>query len=82
MVERRRVKPPGGGFLYEPMSIPPEWRTWLSKMRSEPPSADELARWAAHGHVALLQGVHAWAARHATQECTSVARVGLKKHVH
>lgn len=45
--ERRQVKVKGGNVLYDPKIVPPEWRAWLAKTRQEPPSEEELARWAA-----------------------------------
>jgi hypothetical protein len=43
-VERRRVNVPGGDFLYDPKTIPPEWRAWLSKTRAEPPTPEEMEK--------------------------------------
>ena len=47
-MERRRVKVPGGDFLYDPKIVPPEWRSWLAKTRQDPPTEEELSRYAFH----------------------------------
>lgn len=31
--------------------VPPEWRAWLARTRQDPPSEEEMARWAAAGVV-------------------------------
>eukprot|EP00882_Tetradesmus_deserticola_P022270 GHRQ01024164.1.p3 GENE.GHRQ01024164.1~~GHRQ01024164.1.p3 ORF type:complete len:121 (+),score=39.21 GHRQ01024164.1:261-623(+) len=67
LVERRRVRVPGNDLLYDPKTVPAEWRSWLARTRQEPPTEDDMARCAAEqpaaqpvGHTAcmslLLQG--------------------------
>ena len=43
-VEKRRVAVPGNSILYDPKTVPPEWRMWLHKTRQAPPSDEEMAR--------------------------------------
>ena len=43
-VEKRRVRVPGGDILYDPRTLRPEWRQWLTRTRAEPPSEEELDR--------------------------------------
>ena len=34
----------GNHISYDPKSVPPQWRQWLSKTRDDPPSEDELSK--------------------------------------
>jgi len=35
---------PGSDVLYNPASVAPQWRAWLTKTRAAPPTDEELAR--------------------------------------
>ncbi|WIA09942.1 hypothetical protein OEZ85_010155 [Tetradesmus obliquus] len=58
LVERRRVRVPGNDLLYDPKTVPAEWRSWLARTRSEPPTEEEMARAAAR-QVLMQQRVAA-----------------------
>jgi hypothetical protein len=57
---------PGGDILYDPRSLAPEWRAWLTKTRAAPPTPEELA--AAEARAAAM------AARVAAVEAREAAR--------
>jgi hypothetical protein len=59
VVERRQVKVAGGDHLYDPRNLPTEWRMWLQKTRKEPPTPEELAKYA----VLLSSTMHVSRAR-------------------
>lgn len=43
-IEKRRVKVPGSDILYDPRTLTPEWRAWLTKTRAAAPTEEELQR--------------------------------------
>lgn len=46
-IERREVKWSQPYFAYDPRSLQPEWRMWLTRKREDPPTEEELAKNAA-----------------------------------
>ena len=50
----------GNHTTYDPKSVPPQWRQWLSKTRHEAPSEEELLRYIAGqycpNHVYVCKG--------------------------
>lgn len=43
-VERREVRVPGGGHLFNVHKLPGPWRQWLTKTREDPPTEEELLK--------------------------------------
>ncbi len=56
-VEKRICKPVNTDpSEYTPESMPPEWTSWLRRQRRDPPTEEEIARWAKLGCFVKREG--------------------------